>query len=190
MNNQRGHLTGELLVSIILMIVFGKLAAALVFTPGGITGWKIAQVAAALPCLYFLVRMAQAGAWHRNFVLTLAVVILSPIFFLVGGRRMVEARCRAELGSLRAAVSSYHEQEKRFPQDLSELVREGKYLKQLPKALTFSYHAATEAKVTNGVSADDAGGWIYNNVAGDPNFGSVSINCTHTDSNEKSWNSY
>lgn len=177
---------GELVLSIFAMIVFGKIAATLVLTPGGITKWKIIQGAAALPCLYVLVRTVQEGLLPRNFVL-----VSVPFFFLLaGGRRILEARCRTELGSLRAAVSSYHDREKRFPQDLSEMAREGKYLKQLPKAVTFSYHADTEAKVTNGVYADDAGGWIFNNVAGDPNYGAVWINCTHTDSNGKSWNSY
>ena len=36
----------------------------------------------------------------------------------------------------------------------------------------------------------DAGGLVYNIVAGDSNIGNMEINCTHTDTKGSSWTSY
>lgn len=37
---------------------------------------------------------------------------------------------------------------------------------------------------------DDAGGWGYNNVTGDPGQGSVWVNCTHTDARGRKYSDY
>ena len=33
----------------------------------------------------------------------------------------------------------------------------------------------------------DKGGWIYNNIPGDPGFGHVEVNCVHRASNQTIW---
>ena len=39
-------------------------------------------------------------------------------------------------------------------------------------------------------AANDAGGWQYNNVSTDPDFGTLWVNCTHTDTKGSAWTSY
>ena len=38
--------------------------------------------------------------------------------------------------------------------------------------------------------ATDAAGWVYANVPGESYFGSIFVNCTHTDSKGTLWEDY
>lgn len=94
------------------------------------------------------------------------------------------------LGSIRSALSVYYgDLEGAYPESLAPLTVDGKYLTAIPRAQVPGAHYATDA-VASGREPDDAGGWLYNNVVGDANYGNILVNCTHTDFNGKAWNSY
>ena len=65
----------------------------------------------------------------------------------------------------------------------------GKYLSAVPLAKAPNYHGDLSTTV-NGVSANDAGGWSFNNVASDANVGTLWVNCTHTDTRGQVWTTY
>ena len=49
---------------------------------------------------------------------------------------------------------------------------------------------APSAEVKADETADDAGGWVYNNWPGSPRGGEAWINCTHTDARGSAWSAY
>lgn len=105
-------------------------------------------------------------------------------------RYRIEKGSQGNLGSIRSALSIYYgDLEGAYPEDLRELTVSGKYLSVLPKA-KIPVHHWESAKVHAGPAPDDAGGWYYNNVPGDANYGTVKFNCTHTDSRGSAWTSY
>ncbi|MBI3297764.1 MAG: hypothetical protein HYZ75_06350 [Elusimicrobia bacterium] len=101
-----------------------------------------------------------------------------------------ESSSRGNLGSIRSALSIYYgDLEGVYPSDLSSLTVAGKYIGELPQAKTPKYHKAS-TRVTPGATPSDSGGWGYNNVTADPNYGNVFVNCTHTDLRSRVWASY
>ena len=135
-------------------------------------------------------------AVKRIIVGTLGILLLGFMIFIVVPfyRGMIgrhnEGETRGNLGSIRSALSLYHdEMHGQYPSDLAALTVGGKYLTDIPNAKGSSHHSDSSA-VRLGTNPDDAGGWLYDNVKGDANFGSVRVNCTHTDSRGRSWTSY
>jgi hypothetical protein len=105
-------------------------------------------------------------------------------------RKASEGSCKGNLGFMRSALSIYYgDLEGHYPSDLGSLSVGGKYLKDIPRAATPRYHPDSD-QVRYGASSDDQGGWLYNNTAGDPNFGTLLVNCTHTDTRGTVWTSY
>lgn len=105
-------------------------------------------------------------------------------------RNRIENGSRGNLGAIRSALSIYYgDLEGAYPEDLRALTVQGKYLTVVPKAKIPEHHWTTD-KVHAGPAPDDAGGWHYNNVPGDANFGTVLFNCTHTDVKGSVWTSY
>lgn len=97
---------------------------------------------------------------------------------------------KGRLGSIRSALSIYYgDMEGVYPADLDALTVAGKYLDALPPAQVPGAHQPSNA-VTLGKRPNDAGGWLYDNDPADMNFGTVRINCTHTDSEGKDWASF
>ncbi|MBI3551221.1 MAG: hypothetical protein HY077_01780 [Elusimicrobia bacterium] len=94
------------------------------------------------------------------------------------------------LGGIRSALSIYYgDMKRKYPADLSALTKDGKYLSEIPPAAAPPYHGRSPA-VRYGKSPDDAGGWLYDNVQGDPDLGALWVNCTHTDYMGSAWSSY
>jgi len=105
-------------------------------------------------------------------------------------RKSNEGATKGNLGTIRSALSIYYgDIEGQYPMDLAYLTVNGKYLASVPVAKTPSYHADNSADVTQTVSNDGAG-WSYNNVNSDSNFGTVMVNCTHTDTKGSVWSGY
>lgn len=106
-----------------------------------------------------------------------------------------EGASKGNLGALRSAMSIYYgDMEGQYPAELQALTTDGKYLTTIPSARTPNFHADSAA-VQNfdamiDASQSDAGGWGYVNNPKSPDWGNVFINCTHTDTRGKSWNSY
>lgn len=105
-------------------------------------------------------------------------------------RRADESTSLGNLGTIRSALSIYFgAMEGAFPSDLAALTVGGRYLQALPQAKAPRYHPAAAA-VAEAALSDDAGGWLYDNVAGTSGHGSVWIDCTHTDTRQTTWSTY
>jgi prepilin-type N-terminal cleavage/methylation domain-containing protein len=110
-------------------------------------------------------------------------------------RKSTEGASKGNLGSIRSALSIYYgDMEGQYPSSISGLTVGGKYLAALPMSKAPNYHQdsalETGGLLTVGNAITDAGGWSYNNVAGDSNAGSLAVNCTHTDTKGSIWTSY
>ena len=129
-------------------------------------------------------------------------------------RRSNEGSTKGNLGAVRSAVSIYYgEQEGQFPVPSADgdastagslgavlTMQNGKYLKDMPTSYEPPYHAKLTytwtVNATSGVEtvAANQGAWGYQSNAAAPanqqQFGTVWVNCTHTDSKATSWSSY
>jgi hypothetical protein len=97
------------------------------------------------------------------------------------------------LGAMRSALSIYYgDTEGNYPFHISELTRDGRYLSSIPKAKIRAkgrVHKDSN-RVRYGKSPTDEGGWLYNNESTDPNYGTLIVNCTHTDYRGNVWSTY
>ena len=108
-------------------------------------------------------------------------------------RKSNEGACKGNLGGVRSALSIYYgDMEGTYPATPDALTIGGKYMTAIPKAKTPNYHAdiATIALGNGTASIDDAAGWAYSNVTTDANFGTLWVNCTHTDTKGSVWTTY
>jgi hypothetical protein len=141
-------------------------AASFALTRRRSAAWLLADLAAA------------AAAFVKAFAVL--VTVLSAASF--------RAATLGNLNSLRSAVANYRtDHNGRLPGALTELP--GTYLDSIPRARLWLYHPDSAA-VTCGTKPDDAGGWLYDNSAGDADYGRVSINCSHSDWKGEPWNSF
>ncbi len=105
-------------------------------------------------------------------------------------RKSNEGATKGNLGSIRSALSIYYgDQEGLYPQTPAALTVGGDYMGTIPKAKTPNYHGDVNT-FSLSVSATDQGGWGYNNVTTDANFGNLWVGCSHTDSKSTMWSSY
>ena len=105
-------------------------------------------------------------------------------------RKSGEGASKGNLGAIRSALSIYYgDMEGQYPQTLAALTVNGKYLSVLPVAKAPNYHADSSA-ANYATTANDGGGWSYDNTANDPNLGTVLVNCTHTDTKGSLWTTY
>ncbi len=111
-----------------------------------------------------------------------------------------EGRTKANLGTLRSALSIYYgDTEGFYPSGviancLTDLTIGGKYLQAVPNSdLPKTTQNAGHSSVTTTVSgaATDVGGWIYDNGGGtSQTWGRVLVNCTHNDARGQIWSTY
>lgn len=142
--------------------------------------WARRRGMAAVPVLLFLGGLGGCGAIGFS-------AAASSGFPLAGklGRQTV-----GNLGTIRSALSIYYgDLEGSYPESLAPLTAGDKYLTVIPRAEVPGLHRASDA-VTFGREPDDGGGWLYNNAVADANYGTVLVNCTHTDPRGKVWSSY
>src|SRR3989442_6815513 len=95
-------------------------------------------------------------------------------------RKSSEGASKGNVGSIRSALSIYYgDMEGQYPADLSSLTVAGKYLSSVPAAKAPNYHADQSAVVQTLVATDPMG-WLYNNVAGEPEPGAILVNSNPT----------
>ena len=105
-------------------------------------------------------------------------------------RKSSEGASKGNVGSIRSALSIYYgDMEGQYPADMASLTVAGKYLSAVPVAKAPNYHSDVST-VVQSLAVTDGSGWIYNNVGGDPNLGTVWVNCTHTDTKGTTWTAY
>ena len=106
-------------------------------------------------------------------------------------RKSAEGASKGNLGAIRSALSIYYgDMEGTYPTNLASLTIAGKYLNPVPSSRAPNYHLDSNSVTEGQSSSDDAGGWLYNNLTGDPNLGSIFVNCSHTDTKGSIWTSY
>ncbi len=107
-------------------------------------------------------------------------------------RRSREATTKGNLATLRSAIGiAYTNNEGRYPtDDLSSLIPV--YLLAIPWKDTPPYHQAGNMVGAGNMASQTAsrGDWFYDNDETEPQFGTVQINCVHTDLKGMIWTSY
>lgn len=105
-------------------------------------------------------------------------------------KKAKEGATKGKLGSVRSALSIYYgDAEGSFPESPNFLTINGTYMNVIPAAAMPPYHAADKNFDLN-ADENDGGGWTYNNVATDANWGELLVNCTHTDAKGAIWTTY
>jgi prepilin-type N-terminal cleavage/methylation domain-containing protein len=115
-------------------------------------------------------------------------------------RKSAEGATKGNLGSIRSALSIYYgDMEGQYPWDMTALTVSGKYLSAIPLAKSPNYHPDTSvteslpgacAAVNFDLNDFQNGGWIFCAAPLDPDYGTVLVNCTHTDTKGSVWSSY
>lgn len=108
-------------------------------------------------------------------------------------RKSSEGATKGSLGAIRSAVSIYYgDLEGTYPTTLEQLTAAGKYLATMPKAKTPPFHTDTAGTINPAApfTPTDVGGWMFANVVTDANYGTVWVNCSHTDTKNAQWTSY
>jgi hypothetical protein len=123
----------------------------------------------------------------------LATTALSCVIFSAQYRTMLiglmEAKNLGNLRTIRSALDRYSkDMGGRYPDSLTTLTVSTKYLLSV-RETRYLPHPDSNA-VLLGKAADDAGGWLYNNDPEDPGFGTILVNCTHTDVKGTRWTAY
>ncbi len=125
-------------------------------------------------------------------LLFMAFILLSVASPMFTGfvRKSNEGASKGNLLVIREALKKYRgDMSSRHPATLDVLTVGGKYLSKIPLAKAPNYHNDS-SMIHYGTKSDDAGGWLYDDVAGDAYFGMVWVNCTHTDTKGSVWTSY
>jgi len=106
-------------------------------------------------------------------------------------RKSKEGSTKGNIGAVKGALAVYYgENEGSYPTDnLASLTSGGKYIQNIPFSDIPSYHAKA-ATVNTATAVNDAGAWMYNNVATDAGWGNIFVNCTHTDTKGTAWDTY
>ena len=107
-------------------------------------------------------------------------------------RKSNEGATKGNLGAIRSSLSIYYgDMEGVYPVDPASPTVSGKYLRVIPVAKTPPYHADSNAfTLTSNQTGTDTGGWGYNNVSSETDFGTIWVACTHTDTKGKNWSIY
>jgi hypothetical protein len=122
---------------------------------------------------------------------SLAVLVLAAAALAACGKKPQAEKpdpAYQALAQVRAAVQAwYNDHEGKFPASLDELTKDGRYLKELPKA-PLAHHRDVStvlnvaAPALDGKGLTDAGGYAYYNSDKYPDTrGAVVLNCTHAD---------
>ena len=142
-------------------------------------------------------RRWRSGVTFIEMMVVLAVLVTLAAIAMekFGGaiRTANENSTRSKLSSLRSALAIYYaDMEGQYPADLTPMLQPGsKYLTAVMPLYTGA-HGKTDAVtyVPAKENIGDTGTWAYVNTTGKTDWGTVYIQCTHTDSKGRVWNQY
>src|SRR5262249_45531179 len=97
-------------------------------------------------------------------------------------RKSHEGTGKGNMAPVRSALAIYYgDMQGIYPDDISSLTSNSKYLAAIPLAKTPPYHVdASWAHDGNVSQFSDGGEWQYDNNAADGNYGSIWVDCFHT----------
>ena len=124
-------------------------------------------------------------------ILAILGTIASPTFNVLIYKSK-EGTTKGGLATIRGAISVYHSDNDEYPtDDLTSLCKGGKYLVKLPVTrLPNTPHSASRHVYVSSGTADkvtDVGGWAYDNDPNSPEWGTVRVNCVHTNTVGETW---
>jgi len=141
--------------------------------------------------------------------LMVVIVILGILAAVIAPRvpqfvnKAKEGKTKGNLGTLRSALNIYYsDNEGSYPTDnLASMTVGSKYLKEMPQMETAAFPGITNTHKhgpTNTVTkadgatdlSGDNGGWYYQNVNTQSDWGSIWVNCSGVDSASRQWTSY
>jgi prepilin-type N-terminal cleavage/methylation domain-containing protein len=108
-------------------------------------------------------------------------------------RKSSEGAAKGNLTALRSAMSIYYgDMEGQYPADPAALTVGGKYIARIPVAKTPNYHGDLASIYLGSTSGgfQNLGGWFYDSDPTDAAFGSLWVDCTHTDTRGSVWTAY
>ena len=136
--------------------------------------------------------------------LMVVIVILGILAAVIAPRipdfvnKAKEGRTKGNLGGLRSTLNIYYgDQAGMFPVDtLASLVP--RFIKTIPEAEVPRFHPASSAVAEDApgdtparLTPDDVGGWIYERVMTEANWGDIGVNCNaHFESGGKGWSAF
>lgn len=95
------------------------------------------------------------------------------------------------LALLRSAITVYYgDHPGSFPTSLEELTRDGKYMSALPSVQLAPHLSTDEVEPYSSRAPRDSGRWGYIGNPKDREWGSVFVDCTHTDIQGTVWAAY
>lgn len=145
-----------------------------------LTGRKVGKAKGGFTLIELMIVVAIIGI--------LAAIAIPKFADLI--RKSNEGATKGNLGAIRSALSIYYgDLEGTYPNNPQSLTISGKYLSNVPKAKTPPFHGDASAFDLQ-TTPDDGGGWSYNNTTTNANFGTLLVDCTHTDSKNTNWTSY
>lgn len=110
-------------------------------------------------------------------------------------RKSNEGASKGNLASIRSALAIYYgDTEGWYPivDPSGSLTGSAKYLKDMPSAHEPPYHgkAVTVSVYANQLVGGDAAGWAYASDRNQKDWGTLWVNCSHTDTRSVTWSSY
>lgn len=128
-------------------------------------------------------------------LLALAIGMLFVFYLLIPKFQLLIPKSRGStkggLGAIRSSLAIYYgDHDNVYPDSPQALMIGGKYLFEMPKVQDTPHPPTNAVELYRLRMSRDTGRWGYVNNPSDAQWGTVFIDCTHTDSRGKTWSAF